>query len=251
MRRDIDEALRQWPFDPSPGEVLVRQVLGRDGRSVLQVRVELGILQLEENGRPDGVRPHGYETYLDYLRSRAARMGDDPDERWVMGEQQAAEADREFMQFYHRRVAWLTLHRYDRALLDADHTLALMDFVAAHGVSEGYIAAHERLRGLVLFHRAQAAAAQAIEMRRPELALDQLQQAREQLREHRGRWNGTFDDDELPDAGLMEQIEAQEEEVRKNFGIKKTLRERMAEALETEDYETAARLRDELRRQGK
>jgi hypothetical protein len=250
MRRDIDEALRHWPYDPGPGEILVRQVRGRDGRSLLQLRVELGILQLEENGRPDGVRPHGYETYLDYLRSRADGGGDGGSP-WVMDPQHGNEADREFVQFYHRRIAWLALHRYDRALLDADHTLALMDFVARHGTSEPYIVAHERLRGIVLFHRAQAAAAQAIERRRPEAALDQLRLAREQLREHQRRWAQHFDDDELPDASLIEQLEAQEQEIRKDFGIGKTLRERLDEAVETEDYETAARLRDELRRQGK
>ncbi len=38
------------------------------------------------------------------------------------------EIDREFVQFFHRRVAWLALREFDRAVADADHTLALMDF---------------------------------------------------------------------------------------------------------------------------
>lgn len=75
MRRDIDEALQGWPYDPEPGETVAREVKARDGRTVVQVRQELGILQMEVEGRPDGQRPHGFRTYLDYLRHRAAGRG--------------------------------------------------------------------------------------------------------------------------------------------------------------------------------
>ena len=64
MRRDIDEALQGWPYESEPGELVAREVRARDGRKVLQIRVELGILQLEVEGRPDGNRPHGFATYL-------------------------------------------------------------------------------------------------------------------------------------------------------------------------------------------
>ena len=75
MRRDIDDALQDWPFEPEPGEVIAREVRARDGRTVLQIRVELGLYQLEVEGRPDGLRPHQFTTYLDYLRYRAASRG--------------------------------------------------------------------------------------------------------------------------------------------------------------------------------
>ena len=75
MRRDIDEAIQGWPFDPETGDVIVREVRAKDGRALLQIRIELGVLQLEVSGRPDGTRPHGFVTYLDYLRYRAASRG--------------------------------------------------------------------------------------------------------------------------------------------------------------------------------
>ena len=67
MRRDIDEALQGWPSDAEPGDVVAREIVARDGRKVLQLRVELGILQMEVDTRPDGTRPHGCASYLDYL----------------------------------------------------------------------------------------------------------------------------------------------------------------------------------------
>ena len=78
MRRDLDDVIQGWPYDPEPGEHLAREVRARDGRKVLQVRIELGVLQLEVTGRPDGVRPHGFATYLDYLRHSAASRGPGP-----------------------------------------------------------------------------------------------------------------------------------------------------------------------------
>ena len=176
--------------------MIAREVRARDGRTVVQVRVELGVLQMEVGGRPDGTRPHGFATYLDYLRYRAAGRGQAPGGKappWTMSREHCTAADREFVQFYHRRVAWLALQRYDRALLDADHTLALMDFVCRHGADEEYIASHERFRGLVLFHRTQAAAALALERRKPEEAIDIVREGVERLGAHHEQWSAEHD----------------------------------------------------------
>src|SRR3954467_3595224 len=252
MRRDMDEAIQGWPYEPEPGEVIAREVQARDGRTVIQIRVELGVLQLEVTGRPDGARPHGFATYLDYLRYKATGRGHGhgpgkASTTWRMSQEHCTEADREFVQFYHRRVAWLALMRYDRALRDADHTLALMDFVAENGMNEEYITAHERFRGLVLFHRNQAAAAMALERRRPEEAIDVVREAINQLARHQDQWFADRDPDDSPDQTLIEQLEVLEQEIRKNFSVEKTLREQLDEAVAREDYERAARLRDQIR----
>ena len=55
------------------------------------------------------------------------------------------------------------------------------------------------------------------------------------------------DDDELPDPALMDQLRQLEGEIRKNFAVPKTLREQLDEAVAREDYECAARLRDQIR----
>jgi hypothetical protein len=251
MRRDIDDALQGWPYDPRSGDILAREVKAKDGRMVVQVRVDLGMLQLEEDGRPDGVRPHGFESYLDYLRHRAAGRGQAAGGKapsWTMGAEHCAEADREFVQFYHRRVAWLSLQRYDKALRDADHTLALMDFVARHGITPEYIASHERFRGLVVFHRTQAAAALALERRRPDEAIDAVHEGAERILRHQRTWEqDNPDDDMFSSSTLIEQLGVLEDEIRKNFAVEKTLREQLDDAVAREDYEQAARLRDKIR----
>jgi hypothetical protein len=252
MRRDLDDVLQGWQYDPAPGEHLAREIRARDGRMVLQVRIDLGVMQLEVVGRPDGVRPHGFVTYLDYLRHNAAGRGQAPGGKWppwVMSAHQCSEADREFMQFYHRRVAWLALRRHDRAIEDADHTLALMDFVRRHGHEEDYIASHEQFRGVVLFNRTEAAIALALERRRPEEAIDALRDGVERLTSHQRTWWEEHDAAESPNPALIEQLRAYEQEIRKKFSVEKTLREQLDEAVAHEDYERAARLRDQIRAQ--
>ena len=120
---NIDHLLRDWPYEPDG--VSVRVAAGDDGRRVLQMRIDMGILQLEINGRPDGTRPHGEESMYDHLVARACNG----DGQIALTEEQCDEIDREFVQFYHRRICWLKLENYPRAVCDADHTLArLTDF---------------------------------------------------------------------------------------------------------------------------
>ena len=67
---NIDKILRDWPYEPQ--SVSVRLVKGLDGRELIQMRIEMGLLQLEVKGRPDGDRPGGYETYYEFLQHEAA-----------------------------------------------------------------------------------------------------------------------------------------------------------------------------------
>jgi hypothetical protein len=249
MRRDIDDALSGWEYDPEPGTVVARQVRAKDGRWVIQVRQELGLIQMEVEGRPDGVRPHGFPTYLEYLRYRAKRSRrKSSGGGWVMDEEQQREADREFVQYHHRRMAWLALHRYERMLADAEHTLSLLDFVTKHCDDAEYVDAHERFRGLVVFHRTQAGVALALEGHRPEEAIDAMRRGMAEIEEHEEGWRAAHDGEvETPNDALLEQLRQIEQEVRGRFDVPKTLREQLDEAIELEDYERAAKLRDRMR----
>src|SRR5947209_2891399 len=179
MSRDFDAILNDWEFKPRI--VQARRVRARNGREVIQVRVDLGMLQMEIDGRPDGQRPHGFATYYEYLVSLRDKA-EAKEKTFELTEEQAEEADREFTQFYHRRIAWLTLRAFDKAVEDADHTLSFMDFVRDHAPNDDYRLAHEQYRGFVLFHRTQAAAARAVEDDDPEAAIDAILDGLKQIR---------------------------------------------------------------------
>ena len=52
--------------------------------------------------------------------------------------------------------------------------------------------------------------------------------------------------EETLNEALIEQLRVLEREIRKNFAVEKTLREQLDEAVAAEDYERAARLRDQI-----
>jgi len=243
MPLDIDAAIAGW--EVKGGIVQARVIDASDGRQVLQMRVDLGILQMELSGRPDGLKPHGFSTYLDYLKHQAGQ-GRRAKQKFRMNEEQCMEADREFLQFYHRRICWLALRNYDRAIADSEHTLEFMDFVRDHGPSEDYVLAHEQYRGFVIFHRTQAWAGFYLEKNEPERAIDALHDGLQQILTFYREHNLEERAEEDP---MIQQLQRMQEQIRELHGIEATLREQLERAVAEEQYERAAELRDRLRKQ--
>ncbi len=238
-RKDIDDLLSEWPYQP--GEVMARLVKAADGRDVVQMRVDMGILQMEAKGRPDGARPGGADTYFDYLLSAVIQEGD----AFVLTAPQCAEVDREFVQFYHRRICWLALRQFREATKDADHTLSLMDFVKRHSPDEQWTLSHEQYRPFVLFHRVQAAALGELEEHGPEAAIGEINSGLDRFRQIFDEYEVAekFDEDEL--VGRLLELQ---KSLREHYKVERTLDERLADAVATEQYELAAQLRDEIAR---
>lgn len=232
----LDHILSDWPFESE--SLCVRLLKGVDGRDIIQLRVDLGILQLETKDRPDGFRPEGHATLLDLLLKQEV---EDPD--LELDEDTCIEIDREFVQYYHRRVAWLRLQRFANAVRDADHTLALMDFCNEHSPCEEWTLQHEQHRAFVIFHRSQAAALLAIEEQAPERAVSEINSGLALIEENFQEmgWEDQFESDEL-----VERLVHLRESLMADFSIEKSLPEQLAEAVESEQYELAAQLRDEM-----
>lgn len=241
-RENIDQILSRWAYEP--GEVVTREVQGDDGRPLLQMRLEMGLLQMEVTGRPDGERPEDFDTYYDYLVALAERE----DGTFQLRREQCFEVDREFVQFYHRRVCWLTLQQFSRAAADADHTLALMDFASAHAPDENWTLSHEQYRPFVMFHRIQAAALSQIEEGNGgEDAVREIDTGLNDLREVFDQWETeeSFEDNEL-----VQRLTDLRQSLHDQYEIEPSLTEQLSKAIAVEEYELAAKLRDEIQRRG-
>src|SRR5467141_3472890 len=68
MNFDISHILDKWEYHP--GQVVVRKFIGKDGQEKIQLRVDLGLLQMNAQGRPDGKRPFGHPSLFEYHQSR-------------------------------------------------------------------------------------------------------------------------------------------------------------------------------------
>lgn len=182
--RDIDQILKQWPFDADTFKA--RVVQAADGRQVLQLRLELGLLQMEVENRPDGITCDDHPTYLDYLQTIAE---DEPD--LVLEDDHCLEIDQELAQYDYRRACWLSLGEYVKAMRDADHSLAVLDFIADYSEPNAWRAGHEQHRDRLSFQRLQAEVMWRVEE-------NQAEQALELVREEIARIDTTSSPDELP-----------------------------------------------------
>jgi len=237
QRQDIDAVLRGWPYQP--GVISARLIRAKGGREVLQMRVELGVLQMEVDRRPDGQRPEGAETYLDLMTQLAVHDGAE----FQLSDEQCVEMDREFLQYYHRRICWLALREFERAVRDADHTLALMDFAVAHSADTDWTLSHEQYRPFVLFHRAQAASLARLTEEGPEAAIEEINRGLDRMRQAYANVSAEehFEKDEM-----VGQLRRLQDWVRENYSVGRTLQEQLADAVAAEQYELAAQLRDQI-----
>ncbi len=237
-KQRIDHILKEWPFDPFAVNV---RLIEDNSRMILQMRVDMGILQLEADGRPDGVKPHGAKTYYEFLKRKAKQNKD----KFQLDEDHCVEIDREFVQFYHRRVCWLQLKQFDRAVQDADHTLGLMDFCKEFSADEEWTISHEQYRPFVLYHRTQAAALSVLNdddsTDAAELAIEEVNSGLERMQDLFIEYDAEeqFEEDEL-----VQRLIEFREGLRTKYKVDSTLDERLAKAVADEDYELAAELRD-------
>lgn len=68
MSLDLTPLLDEWPYEP--GQINVRVIRGEDGEPRIQVRLDLGVLQMRTEGRPDGLQPDGYDSLLELMEER-------------------------------------------------------------------------------------------------------------------------------------------------------------------------------------
>lgn len=156
VEKDIQEILNNWEYQP--GVFLVRKIIGDDGKEKIQVRVNLGILQMEIDGRPDGKTPYNAKSLLDYYLSIIDELVelDGSSEGFTLTEKDMKAIDAEIMQYYYRRVCLFALKDYALAKRDAEHNLRLMDIIKKYSKDKEYIESHEKFRSFVIIERARA-----------------------------------------------------------------------------------------------
>ena len=200
----------------------------------------MGVLQLETSGRPDGFQPHGFETFYDYLKSEETNRSDD----YVLTEDECVQVDREFVQFYHRRICWLQLKDFDRVVADAEHTLQLMDFCKDYSPSEQWTLSHEQYRPFVIYHRTQAAAMHVLdEDLDPEIAIEEINLGLARLKSIFESYEAMeqYEEDEL-----VTRLTEFRENLRSRYEVGQTLEEKLKQAIADEQYEQAAKIRDQM-----
>src|SRR5262245_5138947 len=126
---DLTNLLSSWPLEP--GRINARRIQGADGRPKLQVRIDLGVLQMEVTGRPDGQRPNGFDSLLEYQLDRLKRYtahSDSPDGGgFVLSQDECRALRDEAIQYYHRYVGLFAIGDFAGVMRDTSRNLRLFD----------------------------------------------------------------------------------------------------------------------------
>lgn len=246
MNLDISHILNDWAYDS--GQISARKIRGRDGTDKIQLRLDLGLLQMEPTGRPDGLRPRGHESLLHYYEHqlRRRRRKDSSDTSFELDEQACELLRNEAAMYYHRYLAEFVLEEYEAVVRDTSRNLRLMDLCGTYAQEESDRYILTQYRPYVLMMRTRARGLLALRDNRPKAALAAV---REGMKEIEGCYEGF--EDEAPEDGTREvailRALVKEIEDRIPPDPVKRVEKALSVAVREERYEDAASLRDQLR----
>ncbi len=246
MNLDISDILDDWPYDN--GQISARKIRSDDGTDKIQLRLDLGVLQMEMTGRPDGRCPHGYKSLLAYYEHLLERRDseDGPDKQFELSRRDCELLRNEGVMYYHRYLAEFILEEYEAVVQDVARSLRLIDFCDAYAKDKADRQILRQHRPYVLMMRTRARALLALRNDRPKAALAAVREGVEEIQEFHER------------AGQHEAIENSRElmilrgligQIEEHVPIDpvKRVAKKLDAAVSEERYEDAAGLRDQLR----
>lgn len=246
MSADLSLIFHDW--DHNPNEVTVRRIAGLDGRPKIQMRLDLGVLQMEMSGRPDGKRPHGYESLLEYYEDRLRRYttlnGDN--DGFEMDGDACAEVKQESMQYYYRYLSLFHLGCYHEVIRDTERNLRAFDFLREHAGREEDRLSLEQFRPYVLMMNTRAEACLTLEAREFDRALQHIEEGIVRIEDF---FISVERSDLIEGCREITFLREWSERIRSDRPLTpaEKLRRELETAVEVEDYERAAALRDRIR----
>ena len=241
---DIRRLLEGWSYDPANE---ARIVQGDNGREILQVRTPVGIEQLEMQGRPDGTRPHGMESALEFhLRRLAKAKAAENEDGFKLDPDECAELFAEGTLYYFRYVRLLQLKRWVETGRDTARNLQLFDFVHEHAARAEDRNHLERWRPYILRIHAIASAFLTLDQGAHKKALKTVQAAMARIESLEERHDETYAFERDRSLAALRDLEAQIEQARPVSALER-LEQQLQRAIDRQEFERAAKLRDHIR----
>lgn len=247
MDFDISRFLDDWEYQP--GKVAVRKFTGADGKQKIQLRVDLGILQMNAEGRPDGKRPFGHTSLFEYYQSKLAKFqaaNDGSEDGFELQPEDCAKLQIEALQYHHRYICLLELGDFPAVVRDAERNLALFDFVGKHAGSDDLAWSLQQFQPQLMMILTRARALQSLKSEEHNGAIAQIEHGLDDLRAF---FNEHSRHDLIAQSGEIQSLETWLGEIRaaRPLTPREKLEQALNEAVQREDYEKAAQMRDALR----
>lgn len=253
MGKDISKTIEGWDYDPD--QISVRIVAGDDGREKIQLRLDLGILQMEFDGRPDGKRVGGCPTWLEFYQ-RQQRQHDEQSsdgEPFVLESEDCLRLLREGVQFYHRYISFWHLERFELCARDTSRNLKLFAFVRTYARHQKDKLQFDQWRPYVTMMHSRAVATPFIVMKDFRAALGAIDAGIKGIRAFLEEYDQTQNSENCSELAYLtkwrDEVAANEagESTREAYSPLARLQHDLEQAVSEERFEDAARLRDTIR----
>ena len=241
---DLRRILKAWPYDPEHDARILR---GEDDREVLQVRTPLGLEQYEMDGRPDALRPHGMESALEHHLHRlnqAKFSGREAD--FELDPKECSELFQEGTLYYFRYVRLFQLKDWARTIRDTARNLRAFDFLHHYAQREEDQQFLEKWRPYVLRVHASAAAMLEVDKGAYDDASRVTREAIRNVESLKDLEDETFRFERERSLTALRELESQIQKNRPLSELEK-LEHQLRRAIDTQEFERAARLRDRIR----
>lgn len=248
MNFDISHLLEHWDYQP--GQVVVRKFVGKDGQEKIQLRVDLGLLQMNAQGRPDGKRPFGHPTLFDFYLAKLQQHrqnNDGSDDSFILKAEDCARLQMEAFQYHHRYICLLQLEDHAGVLRDTSRNLKVFDFVQEFADDDELAWTLQQFRPQVLMIHTRALATQYLQTEEFSAAIKEIEAGIEKLREF---YESSSRQDLMAHSPEINGLQHWLEEVNRKRPLSKReqLEQDLNDAVKEEDYERAAKVRDALKK---
>jgi len=241
---DIRKILQSWPYDPEDDARLIQ---GQDGRQILQVRTPVGIEQYELDGRPDGAQPHGCESALEYYQQRfeKARVAGQEAE-FKLNQRECNELFGEGTLYYFRYVRLFQLKDWARTVRDTSRNLRAFDFIHHHARRKEDQQFLEKWRPYIIRVNSSAAAMLELEKQSYDTALRIADEGVKKIEALEELDDETFQFERGRSLDALRELASQIQRNRPLSELEQ-LQHQLRRAIERQEFERAAQLRDRIR----
>jgi hypothetical protein len=245
--RDIVPMLKGWDYEP--GTINVRKINGLDGKPKLQMRLDLGLLQMELSGRPDGAKPHGYDSLLEYFESQLKehKRTNGTELGFHLTSHECQSLREEAVMYYHRYLSLFVLEEFGGVVRDTQRNLRVLDLCGKYAINQEDRLVLEQYRPYIVMMNVRAKASLLFNEKRWKQALEVVNEGLDSIKEFFGRFG---QEEAFTRSNEVKILKKFARDIRKKLPIDpiQKLKAQLDKAVQREAYEDAARLRDEIKK---